>query len=402
NIIDLLEFEDYHQASNSIAHNNLLFESFNEDQISVENEAYIPNILDLLEFDDYHQASNLNTHNNLLLKSLNEDQRSGENKADITNIIDLLEFEDYHQASNSIAHNNLEFTFRNEDQRSRENEADDSSIIDVVGIDDQNQASLSTKEPEFFNKKKRKHIDDIITSHDGVKKQRTVTECANPINSVCNRLKLKKLRQTKTLKENSFLKMIKNYNLPILSSQINSDLQKFSKKVEEITNTTNIQTEDNSIYVEVFKRIVYTVNLLFISKVNEKKQNSQNVIFSEPKTSSDIFNIDPLRKKTLELKQDENIIPSGKIAMLESKLKHSLVKLHNHFYDNLKKRALLIYNNNNNFDVTIIIKNLLYEMRILKYEVREMRSVILTIIYYNNLDIKDTRVFLDLFICRMF
>ncbi|KAF9756198.1 hypothetical protein NGRA_3268 [Nosema granulosis] len=87
--------------------------------------------------------------------------------------------------------------------------------------------------------------------------------------------------------------------------------------------------------------------------------------------------------------------------MLESKLKHSLVNHRNHFYDNLKNVALLIYNNNN-FDVTIIIKNLLYEMRILKYEVGEMRSVILTIIYYNNLDIKDTRVFLDLFICRMF
>ncbi|KAF9742033.1 hypothetical protein NGRA_3636, partial [Nosema granulosis] len=123
---------------------------------------------------------------------------------------------------------------------------------------------------------------------------------------------------------------------------------------------------------------------------------------SEPKTPFDIFDIGFLRKEILELKQDENIIPSGEIAMLESKLKHSLVNTGISFYDNLKKVALLIYNNNNNFDVTIIIKNLLYEIRTLKYEVREMRSVILTIIYYNNLDIKDTREFLDLFIFRMF
>ncbi|KAF9745493.1 hypothetical protein NGRA_3547, partial [Nosema granulosis] len=159
-----------------------------------------------------------------------------------------------------------------------------------------------------------------------------------------------------------------------------------------------------AIYEEVFKRIVDTVNLLFLSKVNEKRQNSQNVFFSEPKTPFDIFDddIDFLRKEILEFKQDENIITSGKIAMLESDLKISLFKPRNHFYDNLKKEALIIYNKNNNFDVTIIIKNLLYEIRTLKYEVGEMRSVILTIVYYNKLDIKDAREFLDLFICRMF
>ncbi|KAF9742201.1 hypothetical protein NGRA_3627, partial [Nosema granulosis] len=170
-------------------------------------------------------------------------------------------------------HNNTQFTFRNE-----ADDSNDSSIIDVVGIDDQNQASNSKKEPEFFIEKKRKLTDDIITSHNGVKKQRTVTEYPNPINSVCNGLNYKKYNRTKTLKDNSFFKMIENYNLPIFSSQINTDLKSFSKKVEEITNTTNIQTEDNSIYEEVFKRIVDTVNLLFLSKVNEKNQNSQNVI----------------------------------------------------------------------------------------------------------------------------
>ncbi|KAF9742199.1 hypothetical protein NGRA_3629, partial [Nosema granulosis] len=161
--------------------------------------------------------------------------------------------------------------------------------------------------------------------------------------------------------------------------------------------------DDNSIYVEVFKRIIGSVNLLFLSKVNEKRQNSQNVIVSEPKTAFDKFNSDInfFRKEILELKQDEKIIPSGKIEILESKLKHSLVIPRIRFYDNLQNVALLIYNNNN-FDVNIIIKNLLYEMRTLKFEVREMRSVILTIFYFNNLDIKDARVFLDLFICRMF
>ncbi|KAF9754369.1 hypothetical protein NGRA_3347, partial [Nosema granulosis] len=304
-----------------------------------------------------------NAHNNLLLASLNEDQLSVENEADIPNILDLSEFDDYHQASNLNTQNNTQFTFRNE--------ADVSNIIAVLEFDDHHQAANSKKEPAFSNLKKRKFTDEIITSPDGIKKH------PNPINSVCNGLQLKKPRQTKTFKENSFLKMIKNYNLPILSSQINSDLQKFSKNVEEITNKTNSQTDDNSIYVEVFKSIVDTVKFLFLSKVNEKKQNSQNVIFSKPKTAFDIFNIEFLRKETLELKQDENIIPSGEIAILESKLKHSLVNPGIHFYDNLQNVALLIYNNNNNFDVTIIIKNLLYEMRILKYEVREMRSVIL-------------------------
>ncbi|KAF9758234.1 hypothetical protein NGRA_3215, partial [Nosema granulosis] len=272
------------------------------------------------------------------------------------------------QIEQSSAHNNTQFTFRNE--------ADDSSIIDVVGIDDHHQASNSKKEPEFSNLKKRKLKDETITSPDGIKKQRTVTEYANSINSVCNGLNCKKQNHTKILKKKSFLKMIENYNLPNLSTQINIDLLRLSQNVDDITNTTNSQTDDKAIYVEVFKRIVRTVKFLFLSKVNEKKQNSQNVIFSKPKTAFDIFNIDFLRKETLELKQDEKIIPSGEIAMLESKLKHSLVIPRIRFYDNLKRVALLIYNNNN-FDVTIIIKNLLYEMRILKYEVREMRSVIL-------------------------
>ncbi|KAF9758196.1 hypothetical protein NGRA_3253, partial [Nosema granulosis] len=101
--------------------------------------------------------------------------------------------------------------------------------------------------------------------------------------------------------------MIENYNLPILSHRINIDLLKLSKNVEEITNTTNSQTDDNSIYLEILKRIVYTVNLLFISKVNEKRQNSQIVIVSKPKTPFDIFDddIDFLRKEILEFKQDE-------------------------------------------------------------------------------------------------
>ncbi|KAF9750333.1 hypothetical protein NGRA_3461, partial [Nosema granulosis] len=195
-----------------------------------------------------------NSHNNLLLESLNEDQISGENEADITNIIDLVEFDNYHQASNSTAHNNLEFTFRNE-----VDDSNDYSIIDVVGIDDQHQASLSKKDSKLFNLEKRKLKDEIITSPDGIKKQRTVTECANPINSVCNGLNYKEQRQTKILKDNSFLKMIENYNLPILSHRINSDLLRLSKNVEEITNTTNSQTDDNSIYLEIFKRIVRTV-----------------------------------------------------------------------------------------------------------------------------------------------
>ncbi|KAF9756205.1 hypothetical protein NGRA_3261, partial [Nosema granulosis] len=259
------------------------------------------------------------------------------------------------------------------------------------------------KEPEFSNLKKRKLKDEIITSPDGIKKQRTVTECLNPINSTYTGLNYKKQHHTKILTENSFLKMIENYNLPILSHQINIDLKKFSKNVEEITNTTNSQTDDNSIYLEIFKRIVRTVNLLFLSKVNEKRQNSQNVIVSEQKTSFDIFDsdIDLLRQEIVEFKQDEYLALPDTMKGLESDLKISLVNPCIHFYGNLKKVALLIYNNNN-FDSNIIIKNLLYEMRILKFEVREMRSVILTIVYYNKLDIKDARVFLDLFICRMF
>ncbi|KAF9758197.1 hypothetical protein NGRA_3252, partial [Nosema granulosis] len=399
------------QIEDSITHNNLFLKLLNEDQRSGENEVDITNIIDLLEFEDYHQASNSIAHNNLLFESFNEDQKSVENEAYIPNILDLLEFDDYQQASNLNAHNNTQFTFSNE--------ADDSSIIDVVGIDDQKQASLSKKKSEPFKVKKRKLTDEIITNPDGIKKQRNVKKYPNPINSVCNGLNYKKYNRTKTLKDNSFLKMIENYNLQILSHQINIDLKRFSNNVDEITNTTNIQTDDKAIYEEVFKRIVETVNLLFLSKVNEKRQNTQNVIVSEPKTPFDIFDddINFLRKEILELKQDKNIItsgkieilelkqdekiiPSGEIAILESKLKHSLANPRICFYDYLKKVALLIYNNNN-FDVTIIIKNLLYEIRTLKYEIREMRSVILTIIYYNNLDIKDAREFLDLFICRM-
>ncbi|KAF9761591.1 hypothetical protein NGRA_2540 [Nosema granulosis] len=403
NIIDLLEFDNYHRASNSNAHNNLEFPFRNEDQISGENEADISNIIDLLEFDNYHQASNSNAHNNLEFTFRNEDQISGENEADISNIIDLLEFDNYHQASNSNAHNNLEFTFRNEDQRSGENEADDGSIIYVVGIDDQHQASLSKKDSELFNLNKRKLKDEIITSPDGIKKQRNVKKYPPAINLVGNGLNYKKYNRTKTLKENSFLKKIENYNLPILYTQINIDLLRLSMNFKKITNTKNFQTEDNTTYVEVFKRIVYTVNLVFLSKVNEKRQTTQNMIVSEQKTSFDIFDsdIDLLRKEILEFKQDEYLILSNIMKVLESKLKHSLANPRICFYDYLKNVAHLIYNNNN-FDVTIIIKNLLYEMRILKYEVREMRSVILTIIYYNNLDIKDAREFLDLFICRMF
>ncbi|KAF9752807.1 hypothetical protein NGRA_3385, partial [Nosema granulosis] len=116
------------QIDYSNSHDNLLLELLSEDQISEGNEADITNILDLLEFEDYHQASNSNAHNNLLLESLSEDLISGENEADIPNILDLLEFEDYHQASNSTAHNNTQFTFRNE-----ADDSNDSSIIDVVG-----------------------------------------------------------------------------------------------------------------------------------------------------------------------------------------------------------------------------------------------------------------------------
>ncbi|KAF9756142.1 hypothetical protein NGRA_3324, partial [Nosema granulosis] len=356
------------QIEDSNFHTNLLLELLSEDQISEGNEADITDIIDLVEFDNYHQASNSSAHNNLLLESLSEDLISGENKADIPNILDLLEFEDYHQASNSTAHNNTQFTFRDEDQRSRENEVADSNIISVLEFDD-HKASNSKKEPELFNLEKRKLKDEIIKSPDGIKKQRTVTEYANPINSVCNGLQLKKQNQTKILKKNYFLNIIENYNLPILSTQINSDLFRVLKNVDDITNTTNSQTDDKAIYEEVFKRIVDTVNLLFLSKVNEKRQNSQNVIASEPKTPFDIFDIGFLRKEILELKQDENIIPSGKIEILESKLKYSLINPGIRFYDNLKRVALLIYNNNN-FDVTIIIKNLLYEIRTLKYEIR--------------------------------
>ncbi|KAF9751289.1 hypothetical protein NGRA_3431, partial [Nosema granulosis] len=364
------------QIDYSNSHTKLLLELHSEDQISEGNEADITNIINLLECEDYHQASNSNAHNNLLFESFNEDQISVENEADIPNILDLLEFDDYHQASNLNTHNNTQFTFCNE--------ADVSNIIAVLEFDDHHQAANSKKDSEFSNEKKRKHTDEIITSHDGVKKH------PNEINFMCNGLNYKNQQRTSTLTENSFLKVIKNYNLPILSTQINSDLLRLSKNVEEITNTTNSQTDDNLIYVEVFKRIIGSVNLLFLSKVNEKRLNSQNVFFSKPKTSLDIFNIDFLRKETLELKQDEKIIPSEEIEMLESKLKRSLVIPRIHFYGNLKRVALLIYNNNN-FDVTIIIKNLLYEMRTLKFEVREMRSVILTIVYYNNLDIKDAR-----------
>ncbi|KAF9750339.1 hypothetical protein NGRA_3455, partial [Nosema granulosis] len=218
------------------------------------------------------------------------------------------------QIEHSNAHSNLQFTSRNEDQISEENEADDSndsSIIDVVGIDDYHQTYNSKKEPEFSNFKKKKLTDEIITSPDAIKKQRNVTEYANPINSVCNGLQLKKYNRTKTLKENYFLKMIKNYNLPILYPQINLDLWRLSKNVDDNTNTTNSQAEDKAIYEEVFKRIVDNVKFLFLSNVNEKKQNSQNVIVSEPKTPFDIFDIGFLRKEILELKQDENIITSG-------------------------------------------------------------------------------------------
>ncbi|KAF9751282.1 hypothetical protein NGRA_3438, partial [Nosema granulosis] len=305
------------------------------------------------------------------------------------------------QTEQKNAHSNLQFTSRNEDQISEENEVADSNIISVLEFDDHHKTYNSKKEPEFSNFKKRKLTDEIITSPDGIKKQRNVKKHPNTINSVCNGLQLKKYNRTKTLKENYFLKMIENYNLPILYPQINLDLWRLLINDEEFTNTTNSQTDDKAIYEEVFKRIVDTVKFLFLSNVNEKRQNSQNVIVSEPKTPFDIFDIGFLRKEILELKQDENIITSGKIAILESKLKHSLVNTGSSFYDNLKKVALLIYNNNN-FDVTLIIKNLLYEMRILKYEVREMRSVLLTIIYYNNFYIEDARVFLDLFICRMF
>ncbi|KAF9760568.1 hypothetical protein NGRA_3122 [Nosema granulosis] len=398
NILDLLEFDNYHQASNSNTHNNTQFTFRNESDDSNDSS-----IIDVVGIDDQHQASNSIAHNTLLLESLSKDQISIENGADIPNILDLLEFDNYHQPSNSIAHNKTQFTFRNEDQRSREKEADVSNIIAVLEFDDHHQASLLKKEPEFSNEKKRIHTDEIITSPDGIKKQRTVTEFANPINSVCNGLNYKKQNRTKTLKKNYFLKMIENYNLPNLFSQINIYLLRLLMNALNIPNTTNPQTDDKAIYVEVFERIVDTVNLLFLSKVNEKNQNSKNVIVSEPKTSTDIFNndIDFLRKETLELKQDKNIITSEEIAILELDLKHSLVNTGIHFYDNLKNVALLIYNNNK-FDVNIIIKNLLYEMRILKYEVREMRSVIMTIIYYNNLDLKNARVLLDLFICRMF
>ncbi|KAF9758287.1 hypothetical protein NGRA_3162 [Nosema granulosis] len=281
----------------------------------------------------------------------------------------------------------------------QETEADINDILDLLEFDDHHQIYNKKKDPEFSNLKKRKLTDEIITSPEyDIKKTKKCKNHPESLKPIC-----KIVNYTKTLTDNSFLMMIKNYNLPILSYKINIDLLRLSRTVNEIPNTTNIQTDDNSIYEEVFKRIVDTVNLLFLSKVNEKNQNSQNVIVSEPKTPFDIFDDDIyfLRKEILKLKQDENIITSGKIAMLESKLKHSLVEPRNHFCVNLKKVAHLIYNNNN-FDVTIIIKNLLYEMRILKYEVREMRSVILTIIYYNNFYIEDARVFLDLFICRMF
>ncbi|KAF9762792.1 hypothetical protein NGRA_1742 [Nosema granulosis] len=160
---------------------------------------------------------------------------------------------------------------------------------------------------------------------------------------------------------------------------------------------------DSTIYVDLLNRIISNINSCFLSK-GENFMSIKNMNDSTKDTSLGILDnfTNHLKKNEFCVSQYENEELTNLFFNLRYRFLLSLKDMSEYnFYCLIKKAASIIYNGTNS-NPNEIIKGLLYEMRILKYEVRNMRSLILIIIYFNSLENKEDRKFLDCFICRLY
>ncbi|KAF9763253.1 hypothetical protein NGRA_1398 [Nosema granulosis] len=164
-----------------------------------------------------------------------------------------------------------------------------------------------------------------------------------------------------------------------------------------------ISSKGKETYFNFLNRIISNINTCFLSKgenvtaIKNKNDSTKDTFLS---LLDSIPN--PLEIEEFNVKQYENEEFTKLFDNLLDHFLSSLKKnLHFRFYFKIKEAASILCNSAN-LNPNEIIKALLYEMRILKYEVRDMRSVMFIIIYNNLLENKQSRIFMDCFICRLY